>query len=121
MSAGAGLQSVDTWHKVLVYAYIQPLEEGRCVMPKIQVAEDAKKLVEETIHSYNSTMSFKPPPCKGDFDPCNGRWIIHELSMVNFQLELLYVDCILDTIWPQPSPGLSTADLNVQTASHKCQ
>ncbi|KIK57903.1 hypothetical protein GYMLUDRAFT_246560 [Collybiopsis luxurians FD-317 M1] len=118
MSAGASPQSVDTWRKVLAYAYIQPLEEGQCVTPKIQVAEDAKKLVEETIHSYNSTMSFKPPPCKGDFD---SRQIIRELSMVNFQLELLYMDCILDTTWPQPSPGLSTADLDMQTASHRRQ
>ncbi|KIK60861.1 hypothetical protein GYMLUDRAFT_59260 [Collybiopsis luxurians FD-317 M1] len=121
MSTSASLQSVDTWRKVLAYTYIQPLEEGRCVTPKIQVAEDAKKLVEETIRSYDSTMSFKPPPCKGDFDPCNGRWIICELSMVNFQSELLYVDRILDTTRPQPSPGLSTADLDMQTASHRHQ
>ncbi|KAJ3805747.1 hypothetical protein F5876DRAFT_69534 [Lentinula aff. lateritia] len=119
LQAGKSPQTVDVWRKVLAYTFIKPLEEGVVITPKTQVALDAKQLVEQSIKSYDTRMSYRPRTVEGDFDITRSRQLIRELCMVNFRSELLYVDNLLDQSRPQPSPSLSVAELEAVTASHK--
>ncbi|KAJ3872924.1 hypothetical protein F5051DRAFT_444733 [Lentinula edodes] len=119
LQAGKSPQTVDVWRKVLAYTFIKPLEEGVVITPKTQVALDAKNLVEQSIKSYDTRMSYRPRTVEGDFDITRSRQLIRELCMVNFRSELLYVDDLLDQSRPQPSPSLSVAELEAATANHK--
>ncbi|KAJ3848895.1 hypothetical protein EV368DRAFT_86086 [Lentinula lateritia] len=119
LQAGKSPQTVDVWCKVLAYTFIKPLEEGVVITPKTQVALDAKNLVEQSIKSYDTRMSYRPRTVEGDFDITRSRQLIRELCMVNFRSELLYVDDLLDQSRPQPSPSLSVAELEAATANHK--
>ncbi|KAK1216690.1 hypothetical protein PQX77_020670 [Marasmius sp. AFHP31] len=47
-----------------------------------------------------------------------GRQMLYELSVVNFWYQLMALDAMADSTTPNPSPGLSVADLAVERARH---
>ncbi|KAE9398225.1 hypothetical protein BT96DRAFT_940352 [Gymnopus androsaceus JB14] len=96
LEGGRSALKVEVWRKILAYPYIQPIEPGQLISPKMQVTLDAKKLVKDVIRAYDSRM-LTPVPSTTIFDPSTTRKLIRELCMINFRSKLLYVDQVLDT------------------------
>lgn len=109
-------QPTEVWRKILAY---QPLEAGTIVQItlKNKAHFDARKLLETTIHDFNSNMSVMPPPDKV-IDESSARRLVRELCMINFRAELFYLDSLLDATRPQPNPSTSMAQLDVLRAQH---
>lgn len=120
LEAGSLPQTVNVWRKVLAYKYLSPPEVGAVVSAKMQAAEDARKLVHDTIRIYHPTMPFFPT-FTGSFDPARARLIIRELCMVNFRAEILYLDNICDQTRPQPGVDVTVEQLDRNRALHKRQ
>ncbi|KAE9398002.1 hypothetical protein BT96DRAFT_995313 [Gymnopus androsaceus JB14] len=119
LEGGRSPLTVELWRKILAYAYLQPIEPGQVVSPKMQATLDAKKIVEDVILAYSSHMLLMPAPSTATFDPSTARQLIRELCMVNFRSELLYVDQVLDTSKPVPQRNLTMAELDAARAQHQ--
>jgi len=102
LESGRSPLTVKIWHKIFAYAYLQPIEAGQVISPKMQLTVDAKKLVRDVILSYNWHMTLTPASSMSTFDPATARKLIHELCMINFCSEVLDVDQVLDTSQPVP-------------------
>ncbi|KAE9390191.1 hypothetical protein BT96DRAFT_1002520 [Gymnopus androsaceus JB14] len=102
LESGRSPLTVELWRKILAYAYLQPIEAGQVISPKMQVTVEAKKLVCDVILFYDSRMTLTPASSTSAFDPATACKLICELCMINFCSEVLYVDQVLDTSQPVP-------------------
>lgn len=115
---GRSPQSMETWRKFLSY---QPLEDGAApvITPKNKAHFEARSLLENTLREYNPHLPIVPTNTQTAFDRTLARWLIRELCMVNFRSELVYLDTLLDATKPQPRPGLTIAELEIEQAQHR--
>lgn len=119
LSAGRSPIPLNLWRKVLSYTFLKPLdlEPGQHISKQAKVAEEARKLVEDTVKAYDASMDIRPSIVTLDSARCCQ--LIRELSLINFRYELVYVDSVIDQNKPLPRPGLSTDDLEILLVSHK--
>lgn len=119
LEGGRSPLKVEVWRKILAHPYLQPIETGQLISPKMQVTLEAKKIVKDVICAHDSHMLLMPVPSTATFDPSTARKLIRELCMINFRSELLYVDQVVDTSQPIPQRSLSMAELDTARAQHR--
>ncbi|KAE9397266.1 hypothetical protein BT96DRAFT_995985 [Gymnopus androsaceus JB14] len=111
--------TVELWCKILAYEYLQPIEPGQVISPKMQATLEATKIVEDVIRAYDSRMLLMPAPFTATFNPSTARKLIRELCMINFRAELIYIDQVLDTSKPVPQRTLTMAEFDAACAQHR--
>lgn len=119
LEGGRSPLKVEVWRKILAYPYLQPIEPGQLISPKMQVTLEAKKIVKDVISAHDSHLLLTPVSSAATFDPSAARKLIRELCMINFRSELLYVDQVVDTSQPVPQRTLSMAELDAARAQHR--
>ncbi|KAF9030886.1 hypothetical protein BDP27DRAFT_1455855 [Rhodocollybia butyracea] len=116
LAAGASPLSVDMWRKILAYPFLKASQGGQS--KQAQIAHEARTIVEDVMKKYDPHTPLLPPATQ-TFDATEGRQLIRELSIMNFQYELSYVDSLADRSKPIPSRNISVDELETLTASHR--
>lgn len=112
--------SLNLWRKILSYTFLKPLdlEPGQHVSNQAKVAEEGRKLVEDSIKAFDPSMDYRPSDII-TLEINQRRGLIRELSLINFGYELGYVDSVADQSKPLPGKGRSIDDLEMLLRSHK--
>ncbi|KAJ8072098.1 hypothetical protein PM082_015656 [Marasmius tenuissimus] len=76
---------------------------------------EASILLSYTLRDFPPSLPTNSSPPSND----ESRFMMHELSVINFRFQLLALDCVLDETVPQASHLLSEADLEVSRLVHQ--
>ncbi|KAF9062582.1 hypothetical protein BDP27DRAFT_1427790 [Rhodocollybia butyracea] len=114
LAMGASPLSIDMWRKILAYPFLKASQISQS--KQAQTAQDARTIIEDVIRKYTPLL---PSPVQ-TFDATEGRQLMRELCIMNFQYELSYVDSLNDKSKPIPSRNISVDELETLTAAHQC-